>query len=157
MATRRVDPDYSEIKPGLFLGGTPAEFDSSVSTGPRPSELSQFDVVFTFHSGSTPVNGDTLEVRYTFDDNWDDGLAAENYPRINSVAEMAHSAWKDGNKVLLRCQGGKNRSGLVMGVVLLLEGLDADAAIELMREKRDQTVLFNEHFVKDLHSWRFTN
>lgn len=144
---------YDQILPRLYLGGTKPENDYSSRPAAKPSKYPSIDVVFSFHENSSPVSGNTLEVRYPFDDDWNVGLLPENISRINDVAKMAHSAWKDGHKVLLRCQGGKNRSALVMGVVLLKEGYSAEDAIALMREKRDPEILFNEHFVRALHNW----
>lgn len=144
---------YSQILPKLYLGGTKPENDFSSGPAAKPSKYPSIDVVFSFHENSSAVTGNTLEVRYPFDDDWKIGLKPENISRINDVAKMAHSAWKDGHRVLLRCQGGKNRSALVMGVVLLIEGYEPARAIELMRDKRDPEVLFNEHFVRALHEW----
>lgn len=145
--------NYDEILPKLYLGGTSPENDYSSRPAARPSKYPYIDVVFTFHENASAVTGNTLEVRYHFDDDWNNGLAPENYVRINEVAKMAYSAWKDGHRVLLRCQGGRNRSGLVMGVVLLMAGYSSTEAIELMRKNRSPEVLFNEHFVRALNEW----
>ena len=54
--------------------------------------------------------------------------------------------WKDGKKVLIRCQAGINRSSFVMAFVLMREGYTAEEAISLMREKRSSWVLMNKSF-----------
>ena len=144
---------YHEILPRLFLGGTPPARDHQVNPNPVPSEFEEIDLVCTFHKYSTPVIGETIELRYFFEDDWNFGLQPQSFGKINEIAEYAHEAWSDGKRVLLRCQGGRNRSGLVMGVVLLRAGYSADDAIALMRERRHESVLFNEHFVASLREW----
>lgn len=46
----------------------------------------------------------------------------------------------------LRCLSGLNRSGLIIGMVLLLDGMSGDQAIDLMRAKRHRHVLCNPDF-----------
>jgi hypothetical protein len=53
-----------------------------------------------------------------------------------------------GERVLIRCQAGVNRSGLVTALVLMLDGYSAREAIELIRERRAPAVLSNRHFVQ---------
>ena len=53
---------------------------------------------------------------------------------------------------------GWNRSGLVLALVLLLDGYSADEAIELIREKRSPYALSNSSFVrfiKDVYETEF--
>jgi protein-tyrosine phosphatase len=86
-------------------------------------------------------------MRYAFYDD-DSSLFDEN--ALMRAAKFAHQSWKSGKKVLVRCQAGINRSGLVMGIVLMLEGYTADEAINMMREKRSSAVLINRSFEKYL-------
>lgn len=53
-------------------------------------------------------------------------------------------------RCLSRCQAGANRSGLVLGRVLMIEGYTATEAINLIRSKRGPQALFNQDFVKKL-------
>ncbi|HEY7821189.1 MAG TPA: dual specificity protein phosphatase family protein, partial [Acidimicrobiia bacterium] len=48
--------------------------------------------------------------------------------------------------VLIRCQAGVNRSGLVSALVLMLDGYRAEEAIALLRQRRSPVVLSNRHF-----------
>jgi protein-tyrosine phosphatase len=78
---------------------------------------------------------------------------------LHELVSTAHRDWKAGKKVLVRCQAGINRSGLIMALVLIREGLSAEDAIELMREKRARSVLRNEVFERwlralDVEAWR---
>lgn len=62
------------------------------------------------------------------------------------AALMAASLVSQGKKVLVHCQAGLNRSGVVTALALINLGYTADAAIALMREKRSPLVLCNEAF-----------
>lgn len=48
--------------------------------------------------------------------------------------------------VLVHCQAGLNRSSLVAARALMLDGVSADEAIELIRSKRSPACLCNEAF-----------
>lgn len=54
--------------------------------------------------------------------------------------------------VLVHCQAGLNRSSLVTGRALMLEGMPADEAITLIRDKRSPAVLCNQSFEDYLRS-----
>lgn len=45
------------------------------------------------------------------------------------IALTTHDRWSAGERVLVRCQAGFNRSGLVTPLVLMLHGMSADVAI----------------------------
>lgn len=143
-------PHFQEIKPGLYLGGTPPIFDFEVNPTAEFTRYEGLDYVFTFHKSSSAVVGGTIEIRYFFEDDWNYGLNAADVPTLTLLVDQAYDLWKSGKQVLLRCQGGKNRSGLIAASVLMRDGMAADDAIELLREKRDPDVLFNEHFVQAL-------
>ncbi|MEY4078517.1 MAG: hypothetical protein RIS80_286 [Actinomycetota bacterium] len=141
---------FQEILPGLHLGGTPPIFDFEVNPRAEFTEYEGIDYVFTFHKSSSAVVGGAVEIRYFFEDDWNFGLDPKDVPTLTRLVDQAYALWKEGNQVLLRCQGGKNRSGLVAASVLMRDGFSADDAIELLRQKRSQDVLFNEHFVEAL-------
>ena len=65
---------------------------------------------------------------------------------LKPIVRMAHEDWKRGQRVLIRCQAGMNRSGLIMALVLIREGYTADEAINLIRTKRSKHALFNSRF-----------
>lgn len=48
--------------------------------------------------------------------------------------------------VLVHCQAGLNRSSLVVGRALMLNGVSADDAIQILREKRSPACLSNPAF-----------
>jgi protein-tyrosine phosphatase len=78
---------------------------------------------------------------------------------LHDLVVAAHKDWKKGKRVLVRCQAGINRSGLVMALMLIRDGYTPEDAINLMRGKRGQAVLANKHFEKwlmevDVEGWR---
>ena len=85
------------------------------------------------------------ENRYGFADG---PMDAETFVKVQELATWLHSEWKAGRKCLSRCQAGLNRSGLVIALVLMMDGYSADNALTLIREKRDRNALFNLDFVR---------
>ena len=137
--------DFNEIVPGLFMGGTPD--DGTVDYPARLAELedeSPFDAVVTLYSWAQPMGWGVEELRYGFAD------ASVEYfdtDRLLSTARWAHARWLAGDRVLIRCQAGLNRSGLVTTLTLMMAGYEPDEAIALIREHRAQVALFNNDFV----------
>ena len=152
-------PEYTpdEILPGLFQGGTQ---DDHVLGHPAPSHhytrlrhrggansssnrSFPFDLVVTLYADAQPAPWGVREYRFGFPDgpiNNDDALEAIE------LARLAHRAWTRGRTVLIRCQAGVNRSGLVSALVLMLDGYSPQNAIGLLRQRRSPVVLSNRHF-----------
>lgn len=152
---------WSEVLPNLWLGGTADndcvgdkhfEFDrQDISI-----KIRHFDSVYTFYAWANPVDWLVKEFRFGYFDSGETDFDLEAFRRI---ALMAHADWKRGERVLLRCQAGLNRSSLIFALVLMIEGYTAQEAIDLIREKRHAKCLFNPHFVEwllsqDLEFWR---
>lgn len=139
---------WSEILPSLWLGGTD-DFDTIDYEHPlnnsRAITKDDFDLVVTLYAWAAPVDWFVREIRYGFYDS-SDSIKTEELDNIFSLASQAYEAWKRGERVLIRCQAGINRSSLVMGIVLMLDGYSAADAIELMRTKRSEWVLSNQSF-----------
>jgi hypothetical protein len=139
---------YSEILPNLWQGGTD-DFDTI--NYPKSSAFNQnphqWQSVATLYAVAHPMGWGVREQRFGFPD---DVLELSNTGHINEIAEWLHKEWKQGRKVLARCQAGWNRSGLVIGLILLKEGYSADEAIELIRSKRSPYALCNPDFVRYL-------
>lgn len=152
-------PEYApdEILPGLFQGGTEdhevigrpasahhyARLGSTGDASGAGACAFPFDVVVTLYADAQPAPWGVQEVRYGFADG---SLSALDARRAVELAKFAHSAWRGGSRVLIRCQAGVNRSGLVTALVLMCEGYGAADAIALLRERRGSVVLCNEHF-----------
>ena len=140
-------PDYAptQIVPGLFQGGT--EDDDVMSVADSDFALRgtyPFDTVVTLYASARPVPWGVEELRFGF---LDAALDGEDIATVLRAAHFAHQRWADGAEVMIRCQAGMNRSGLVTALVLILAGLTPGQAITLIRQQRGQACLFNEHFV----------
>ena len=151
-------PLWSEILEGLWLGGTDdfdtIDYEANIYGGPREITKSEFDTVVTLYAWARPVDWFVEEMRYGF---YDDDSSHFGKKSLMRAAQFAHESWKSGKKVLVRCQAGINRSGLVMGIVLMLEGYSADEAINLMRTKRSSAVLINRSFEKYLRELKLND
>ena len=136
---------YNQILPGLFMGGTANDDVVHVGNGGNYRVTARdFDTVVTMYSYANPVDWNVKEYRYGI---YDSIIADINLPRLERLVEEAYSSWKNGERVLIRCQAGLNRSGLVTALVLMKDGYSAREAIELIREKRSPEALFNDHYV----------
>jgi protein-tyrosine phosphatase len=77
---------------------------------------------------------------------YDSTRADFDFDQIDLLARWVNSRRARGN-VLVHCQAGLNRSGLVVARALMLdEGVSADQAIASLRERRSPAVLCNELF-----------
>lgn len=141
---------YSEILEGLYMGGTS---DDDVVDIAKPlrnlNEVQEFDSVVTCYSWAQPMSWYVHENRFGFADG---PIDEETLVKVKELAAWLHKEWKSGKRCLSRCQAGANRSGLVMGAVLMIEGYTATEAINLIRSKRGPHALFNDHFVRYLES-----
>ena len=142
---------YSEILPGLFMGGTA---DDDVVDVAKPlrnlSGVQEFDSVVTCYSWAQPMSWYVHENRFGFADG---PLNAPTIKKVEELAEWIHGQWRSGKKCLIRCQAGKNRSGIILARVLMKDGYSADHAIQLIRERRGPDALFNGDFVEWLKNF----
>ena len=141
---------FNEILPNLFMGGT---LDSKTIDCAQPLQEFQserdFDCIVTLYAWAAPANWGVEERRLGFPDAQ---IIEEYLEPIHEMAAWAHSRWKSGKKVLIRCQAGLNRSGLLTALVLLQEGHSPKQAIELIREKRSEWALCNSDYVAYIES-----
>lgn len=70
---------------------------------------------------------------------------------VERWARWVHARRRTG-PVLVHCQAGLNRSSLVTARALMLDGMTAEAAIRLIREKRSPAALCNTAFEAHLLS-----
>jgi len=135
---------FSEILPNLYMGGT-----SDSATIDIPQDLrhfngeNEFDCVVTLYAWASPANWGVEERRFGFPDA---ETVEEYHPTIIELAQWAYTKWISGKRVNIRCQAGLNRSGLVTALVLMLNGLSAEKAIERLREKRSTYALCNGEY-----------
>ncbi len=143
------DPDYSgfipvdtwtEILPGLWQGGT--DDDDIVGRELAEPRITRdmFDTVVTLHAWSNPVDWHVREIRQAFHDGDVDEFDQED---VSFLASLVLSDWSAGKRVGVRCLSGLNRSGLIVGLVLIRAGYEPQAAIDLMRSRRSRNVLCN--------------
>jgi len=146
---------WSEIMPGLWQGGT-AWIDDLRLDSCEPGESltitrDDFDVVATMYGGAKPVSMYVREFRYAIYDSEID-FQDLDLDFLHELAKTIFRLWKNDSRVLIRCQGGWNRSGLLMALVLREEGLSSQEAIDLIVEQRGFRALSNNRFVDYLLS-----
>lgn len=137
------DP-WNEVAPGVWMGGHDVRSQSQTAC----IVTDQFDVVvsMTTRSGYGPDDEVEHHVARMADANVDEGVAA----RVAELAEVVADAAAAGKRVLVRCSGGLNRSGLVVASALVRMGHDADEAIAMVRTARGPWALTNPAFVSHL-------
>ena len=140
---------WTETLPNLWQGGTldvygSDEWFEQVDIVGKEISTKKFDCVYTFYSSAAPADWFVKELRFGF---YDSGLKDfDPEENLLDIVKMAHKDWKSGKRVLIRCQAGLNRSGIVMALVLIRDGYAPADAIKLMREKRSSWVLCNKSF-----------
>ena len=134
---------WSEILPGLWMGGTSDRSQlGHVEQVPEITNL-HFDTVATLYAYALPVDWYVKEIRLGFYDHDQVDLDQRD---IDQAVSSIYSDWKAGKRVLIRCQAGWNRSGLITGLVLMREGYSANEAIELIRTRRSLNAICNQTF-----------
>lgn len=80
---------------------------------------------------------------------------AGSMPDIEQLHEIANevNACVARGRTLVHCQAGLNRSGLVTALSLVLNGMEPNEAISLLRDKRCPVVLCNETFERWIQSY----
>lgn len=134
-----TDP-WNEIVPRLWQGGS--------HTGDRyydPLE-GDFDSVLTLYRNAPFATAPVHELRYHFND--DDTIPSDG---LSAAVAWVYNQWAVHRRhVLVRCQGGLNRSGLVIALVLHQDGHDITDVIRLLRERRSPYALCNTTFAAHL-------
>lgn len=125
---------WSEILPGLWQGGS-RDWDVVTRT--------QFESVFTLYHEAAGVGLGVKEIRFGI---YDHDMTDFEPEELQLLVDQAHADWQLGRQVLIRCQAGLNRSGLVMALVLIKAGYEPADAIALIREKRGDAALCNGVF-----------
>jgi len=144
----RTQELWSEVLPNLYQGGTDDLDIMDYSRTNKPFITQKnFDTVITLYAAARPVDWFVKEIRYGV---WDGTMSDFSGEDIFDLVKVAHEDWKRGKKVLIRCQAGWNRSGLIMALVLMREGYTAQESISLIREKRSPYALCNKHFERFL-------
>ena len=136
---------HSEIAPNLFMGGTD---DADVIQNPIARNIRRtdmpFDAIVTMYAWAQPADWNIQEFRYGVPDA---AIADIDLNRLKQAVEFGYNRWMAGDRVLVRCQAGLNRSGLVTALILMSTGLDAETAIKEIRKNRSEDALFNQDYV----------
>lgn len=140
-----VDP-WNEVVPGLFQGGHDVRSQSRTAC----VVADEFDLVvsMTTREGYGPAEGVEHHVARMADAGVDGAVAA----RVDELASVVAEALAGGRRVLVRCSGGLNRSGLVVASTLVRLGHAPDDAIALVRRARGPWALTNPAFVSHLRA-----
>ena len=149
MKTRQKDRDipgpsapWNEIRQHLWMGG---HFwtDSDGHLQPAVAR-SEFDLVISLYArnGHGPDPG----VEHLVAELPDSVLSADQIHMVTQLAHITATAVRDGRTILVRCQSGYNRSGLVIAQTLVALGQSAESAIDLVRRRRSPWALNNETF-----------
>lgn len=141
---------YSEIAPNLFMGGTADEdvIHQAVAYNKARTDL-PFDAIITMYAWANPADWRVQEFRYGI---YDSAIADIDLDRLKQAVQFGYNRWLSGDRVLVRCQAGLNRSGLVTALIMMSTGLDAETAIEQIRKNRADIALFNNNYVEWLMS-----
>lgn len=139
-----VETLYSEIAPNLFMGGTD---DDDVIHLPQLSNSPRtdlpFDSIITMYAWARPADWNVQEFRYGIPDA---SISDIDLRRLKQAVEWGHQQWLNGDSVLVRCQAGLNRSGLVTALIMMRTGLDAESAIAQIRTHRAEYALCNGEY-----------
>ena len=138
---------YSMIAPNLFQGGTDdLDVIHLAQTNNQPRTDLPFDAIVTMYAWARPADWKIQEFRYGVPDAT---ITDIDLDRLRQAVEFGYDRWKSGDRVLVRCQAGLNRSGLVLALILIKDGLTPQEAIDRIRDNRGPDALFNDSF----HAW----
>ena len=134
---------WTQVLPRLWIGGTDDDDILGYEHEEPVITLENFDTVITLHAWSNPADWHVREIRQPFHD----GEMSEcDLDDLWFIASTAYQDWMNGRRVLVRCLSGLNRSALVISLVLIWAGYEAQQAIEHLRAIRSRYVLCNKEF-----------
>ena len=140
-----ADP-WNEVVPGLFMGG------HDVLSGSAAACVvgDEFDLVVSLatRKGYGPAPGVEHVVARLSDALLDEAAAV----RVRELGDAVADAVSGGRRVLVRCSGGLNRSGVVVAEALLRLGHTPDEAMVAVRDARGPWALTNPGFVAHLRA-----
>jgi hypothetical protein len=145
---------WDEVIPGLFQGGqirqAPPGSKWSDASANEVRVREEFDAVFSFFDGDEPRQGPSPEVEHHHYPIPDGALDDAELAEVRGYARVIARKVEAGDKVLVRCQAGYNRSGLVIAFALMELGYDVHEAVDLIRAARGPHALFRLAFLRYL-------
>ena len=138
------DDPWNEVVPGLFMGGHDVRSQSPTAC----VVTDEFDLVvsLTAREGYGPSPG----VEHVVARLADAVLDAPGAARVRELGALVAAAVRADRRVLVRCSGGLNRSGVVVAEALVDLGHSPDDAVRLVRAARGPWALTNPAFVAHL-------
>lgn len=145
---------WNEVISNLFQGGQlwegPPDRKWSDYDAQRVKVREEFDVVFSFFHGDEPDQGPSEGVEHYRYPIPDGDLTFDELTAVRDAAKAVVVWVRAGKKVLVRCQAGYNRSGLVVAFALMELGYTAEEAVALIRKARGDHALFRVVFLRYL-------
>lgn len=149
------DP-WNEIVPGLYMGGhwckdpgVIPRYENGYGTFPVDPG-SEFDwVVSLYQRAGFGPDADVRHSVLQFEDTMKE-LDSGTLCHLHVLADDIYAQVRRGKKVLVRCRAGYNRSGLLVGMVLLRGGNDPDWVLDKIRSQRSEWALSNAYFAQVL-------
>lgn len=145
------DP-WNEVAPGLWVGGhdynaTPYGPGLEQEASAVPTDAVFDAVVSMYRRWGYEPQGAVEHYEALF---YDSNLDIEAIEKATAAADWATDRLVQGDRVLVRCQAGLNRSSLVAGLVLKNLGYTGQEAVDMIRKARSPWALCNDDFVRFL-------
>ena len=101
-------------------------------------ESYKFDAVIDLEGGFDKIHKQEVIYLYFhfYDAPW-----LPNHQRLRTAASLGFSLWRGGDRVLVHCAQGINRSSLINGVILNLHGYTGKEAVEIITAARPGALL----------------
>ena len=131
-----------EVAPKLWQGGFHA---AKLVEGLNPDVICNLTPL----GRSAPLDFKGLYIEFPFDDGEQLPDPETLHPLVDLLAELHYQ----GKTLLIHCEAGLNRSGLVTALVLRARSCSADDAIGTLRARRDPFVLCNADFERYVKEW----
>lgn len=138
-------PLFTQMEGDLWTGGTPAM---------KPSLAKFFDKVLCLYPWEPYTVAETTE---KIDVELYDDIT-QTFEQIDELADLVNKWLDEGNRVLVHCQAGLNRSSLVAAVAIMKRtGKPGYQVLSEMRKKRCSEVLCNGAFQQYVLNWKETD
>lgn len=124
--------DLVEIKDGLFIG-------SAINNTEDIAQIigANVEVVIDLQGGFDQKELAYMVDSYLYCRLWDLWIfSSVNTLKVNRIASYGLGCWRDGQGVAVHCTQGKNRSALIVGIILFLSGMEGKDVVTLIQEKR---------------------
>ena len=143
---------WTDLGHNLHMGGHLYDPIQQSDSHPRMVIVDrEFHLVVSLFVGGSEF-GPHPDVRHLVEVIPDGELNPGELAKLRTLAETAVNVANTGRQVLIRCQAGLNRSGLVAGMALMRLGYTADEAVAHIRARRGRWALFNPFFVNYLRA-----